>query len=135
MVCMDVNFADPSGDYGEAGTGLVLIPASDEDVNGSVHSRPALIRGGRERLLGGLERGPRHADVRGRRGPRPGRRPHRRQPVHVVVADVPIGSGKTLYARFGDWFAWLCGLVAVAGIVVGARKPSLSPITTNSGQL
>jgi apolipoprotein N-acyltransferase len=43
-------------------------------------------------------------------------------PFTVVVADVPVGSGKTLYARFGDWFAWLCGLVAVAGIVLGARR-------------
>jgi apolipoprotein N-acyltransferase len=53
----------------------------------------------------------------------------------VVVADVPVGPGKTLYARFGDWFAWLCGLVALGGLVVGARKPSLSPVTTADAQV
>ena len=135
MVCMDVNFADPSGDYGEAGTGLVLIPASDENVDGWVHSRTALIRGvenGFSVAWSAAHGTPMLADAGG----------HVLADAHtggspftMVVADVPIGSGKTFYARFGDWFAWLCGLVAVAGIVVGARKPSLSPITTNTGQL
>ncbi|MEU8638006.1 acyltransferase [Amycolatopsis sp. NPDC048633] len=135
MVCMDVNFADPSGEYGEAGTGLMLIPASDEDVDGWVHSRTALIRGVENgfSVAWSATRGtPMLADARGHvlADAHTGGRP-----FTVVVADVPIGPGKTLYARFGDWFAWLCGLVVVAGIVAGARKPSLSPITMNSGQL
>jgi apolipoprotein N-acyltransferase len=135
MVCMDVNFADPSREYGEAGTGLVLIPASDEDVDGWVHSRTALIRGVENgfSVAWSAARGtPMLADAQGHvlaethTGDRP---------FSVVVADVPLGPGKTPYARFGDWFAWLCGLVALAGLVVGARRPSLSPVTTNAGQL
>jgi apolipoprotein N-acyltransferase len=135
MVCMDVNFADPSSDYGKAGTGLVLIPASDEDVDGWVHSRTALIRGvenGFSVAWSAVRGTPMLADAQGhvlaetRTGDRP---------FSVVVADVPIGPGKTPYARFGDWFAWLCGLVAPAGLAVGARRRSLSPVTTNAGQL
>ncbi|SEF36531.1 apolipoprotein N-acyltransferase [Amycolatopsis pretoriensis] len=124
MVCMDVNFADPSGEYGEAGTGLVLIPASDEDTDGWAHSRTALIRGVENgfSVAWSAARGtPMLADAQG----------HVLADAHtgggpftVVVADVPIGSGKTPYARFGDWFAWLCGLVALTGIAVGARKAS-----------
>jgi len=133
MVCMDVNFADPSGDYGEAGTGLVLIPASDEDADGWAHSRTALIRGVENgfSVAWSATRGtPMLADAQG----------HVLADAHtggspftVVVADVPIGPGKTPYARFGDWFAWLCGLVALTGLVVAARRPSLSPVTTNAG--
>jgi apolipoprotein N-acyltransferase len=26
----------------------------------------------------------------------------------MVVADLPLGSGPTLYARIGDVFPWLC---------------------------
>ena len=135
MVCMDVNFADPSGEYGEAGTGLVLIPASDEDVDGWEHSRTALVRGVENgfSVAWSAARGtPMLADAQGHvlADAHTGGRP-----FTVVVADVPVGPGKTLYARFGDWFAWLCGLVAAAGIVVGARKPSLSPITTNTERL
>ncbi|RSM34455.1 acyltransferase [Amycolatopsis balhimycina DSM 5908] len=130
MVCMDVNFADPSRGYGEAGTGLVLIPASDEDADGWVHSRTALIRGVENgfSVAWSAARGtPMLADAQGHvlaethTGDRP---------FSVIAADVPIGPGKTPYARFGDWFAWLCGLVALAGIVTTTRRPSLSPVTT-----
>ncbi|MGW3963186.1 acyltransferase [Amycolatopsis sp. NPDC005003] len=135
MVCMDVNFADPSSDYGRAGTGLVLIPASDEDVDGWAHSRTALIRGVENgfSVAWSATRGtPMLSDARGHvlADAHTGGRP-----FTVVVADVPIGPGKTPYARFGDWFAWLCGLVALTGLVVTARRPSLSPVTTNTGQL
>ncbi|MGW4525833.1 acyltransferase [Amycolatopsis sp. NPDC004378] len=124
MVCMDVNFADPSGGYGAAGTGLVLIPASDEDVDGREHSRTALIRGVENgfSVAWSAARGtPMLADAHGRvlADTHPGG-----SPFSVVTADVPVGPGKTFYARFGDWFAWLCGLVALAGIAVSARKPS-----------
>ncbi|WP_410644143.1 acyltransferase [Amycolatopsis sp. lyj-346] len=135
MVCMDVNFADPSSEYGEAGTGLVLIPASDEDVDGWVHSRTALIRGvenGFSVAWSAVRGTPMLSDAQGHvlAEARTGG-----SPFTVVVADVPIGPGKTPYARFGDWFAWLCGLVALTGLVVGARRASLSPVTTNAGQL
>ncbi|MEQ0562173.1 acyltransferase [Amycolatopsis sp. NEAU-NG30] len=122
MVCMDVNFADPSGEYGRAGTGLVLIPASDEDADGWMHSRTALIRGVENgfSVAWSAARGtPMLADARGHvlADTHTGDRP-----FSVVVADVPLGQGKTLYSRFGDWFAWLCGLVALAGVATAARR-------------
>jgi apolipoprotein N-acyltransferase len=122
LVCMDVNFADPSGGYGEAGTGLVLIPASDEDTDGWEHSRTALIRGVENgfSVAWSAARGtPMLSDAHGRvlADPHTGA-----QPFSVVTADVPLGSGATPYARLGDWFAWLCGLLAIGGIATGARR-------------
>jgi apolipoprotein N-acyltransferase len=135
MVCGDVNFADPSREYGQAGTGLVLIPASDEDVDGWVHSRTALIRGvenGFSVAWSAVRGTPTLGDAQG----------HVLAETHtggspfsVITADVPLGPGKTPYARFGDWFAWLCGLVALAGIATAARRPSPSPVTANAGRL
>ncbi|WP_410572123.1 acyltransferase [Amycolatopsis sp. cmx-4-61] len=129
MVCMDVNFADPSGEYGRAGTGLVLIPASDEDADGWAHSRTALIRGVENgfSVAWSAARGtPMLADAQGhvRAEARTGD-----SPFTVVVADVPIGPGKTPYARFGDWFAWLCGLLALIGAAVTlfGRTPRKAP--------
>ncbi|NBH07378.1 nitrilase-related carbon-nitrogen hydrolase [Amycolatopsis sp. SID8362] len=124
MVCMDVNFADPSRDYGAAGTGLVFIPASDEDVDGWAHSRTALIRGVENgfSVAWSAARGtPMLADAHGHvlADTHTGG-----SPFSVVVADVPAGTGKTPYARFGDWFAWLCGLLAAAGIAAAASKSS-----------
>ncbi|MEU7789181.1 nitrilase-related carbon-nitrogen hydrolase [Amycolatopsis sp. NPDC049159] len=124
LVCMDVNFADPSRGYGDAGTGLVLVPASDEDVDGWAHSRTALLRGVENgfSVAWSAARGtPMLADAQGHvlAGAHTGG-----SPFTVVVADVPSGAGKTPYARFGDWFAWLCGLLAAAGIAAAVRKPS-----------
>ncbi|SFW92330.1 acyltransferase [Amycolatopsis australiensis] len=135
MVCMDVNFADPSGEYGKAGTGLVLIPASDEDADGWEHSRTALIHGVENgfSVAWSAARGtPMLADAHGHVLAETRTGGH---PFSVAVADVPAGTGKTPYARFGDWFAWLCGLIAAAGVVVGARTPSLSRVTTDASQV
>jgi apolipoprotein N-acyltransferase len=46
----------------------------------------------------------------------------------VMLADVPVRRTTTLYGRLGDWFAWLCSLVAMVGLVaavaVGRRAAS-----------
>ena len=124
LVCMDVNFADPSREYGRAGTGLVLIPASDEDVDGWMHSRTALIRGvenGFSVAWSAVRGTPMLSDAHGHvlADTHTGG-----SPFSVVVADVPTGAGHTPYARFGDWFAWLCGVLALAGIAVSVRRRS-----------
>ncbi|WIX79461.1 nitrilase-related carbon-nitrogen hydrolase [Amycolatopsis carbonis] len=115
-VCLDVNGPSPTRDYARAGTGLLLIPASDKDADGWQHSRTALLRGvehgvsvawsaARGNSILSDPRG--HVLAQARTGP---------APMAVAVADVPLGTGDTLYSRFGDWFAWLCCLAAVAGL-------------------
>jgi apolipoprotein N-acyltransferase len=32
----------------------------------------------------------------------------------MIVADLPLGSGPTLYTRIGNAFPWLCGIFALA---------------------
>ena len=39
----------------------------------------------------------------------------------VAVASVAIGRGATLYSRWGDWFAFVCCIVAACG--AGVRRP------------
>ena len=43
---------------------------------------------------------------------------------HVMVAQVPVGSVSTLYARFGDWFAWLC-VAALLVLFVWSRMSAI----------
>jgi len=38
--------------------------------------------------------------------------------LDVTVAQVPRGCVPTLYARFGDWFAWLCVAGSVGAVAV-----------------
>ncbi|MFC5832441.1 nitrilase-related carbon-nitrogen hydrolase [Nonomuraea insulae] len=109
--CMDLNFAAPSRDYGRAGARLLAVPAADEFGNGWQHGRMGLLRGvesgfslawaatwGRPMISDAWGRVLAETDTEGTR-----------EPFVVAVADVPAGpSGPTLYARFGDWFGWVC---------------------------
>jgi apolipoprotein N-acyltransferase len=50
-------------------------------------------------------------------------------PFSVVTADVPAGRGHTPYARFGDWFAWLCAFLAATGVVTLFGRTTRNPAT------
>ncbi|NUT98171.1 MAG: acyltransferase [Saccharothrix sp.] len=121
-ICADVNLPDPIRDYAAAGTGLLLVPASDETDNGWQHSRTLLLRGvehgqatvwsartGALMIADGYGRVLADANTGG-----PG-------PVTTVVADVPVGPGATPYTRLGDWFAWLCLALTAGGVVQMTR--------------
>jgi apolipoprotein N-acyltransferase len=112
--CMDVNFPAPSRDYALAGTSLVAVPADDEDVDGWQHSRTAVLRGvenGIAMVWAATDGRTIIADPWGRvlAEDRTGSKP-----FAIAVADVPSGVSPTLYSRLGDWFAWLCVLLALA---------------------
>jgi apolipoprotein N-acyltransferase len=40
----------------------------------------------------------------------------------ILRYEVPSSQAKTPYTRFGDWFAWLSGLVALAAVMLGFRR-------------
>jgi apolipoprotein N-acyltransferase len=40
----------------------------------------------------------------------------------LLVDRVPLMSGRTAYMVLGDWLAWLCALICVAGMVQGYRS-------------
>ncbi|MCC8247749.1 nitrilase-related carbon-nitrogen hydrolase [Saccharothrix luteola] len=124
-ICADVNHPDPSSDYATAGARLLAIPASDEDDNGWQHSRTALLRGvesGVAVAWSGRQTRLMASDARGRVVAEAGT--GGAGAFTVVVADVPTGDGPTPYARLGDWFAWLCVGLAVAGLVGTRVRPT-----------
>ena len=51
----------------------------------------------------------------------------------VLTAAIPIDRRASLYARWGDWFAWTCSLGLVAGLILSVRRsghPTLgTPVT------
>ena len=32
----------------------------------------------------------------------------------TLISGVPYGTGETFFARFGNWFSWLCAALALA---------------------
>lgn len=123
--CMDLNFPAPIRDYARAGARLMAVPAADEFGNGWQHSRMGLLRGvetglsvawaaqwGTPMISDPWGRVLAERDTEGTR-----------QPFVAAFADVPSGPGPTVYARFGDWFAWLCLALAAAGLVALRSVP------------
>ncbi|MEU7826953.1 nitrilase-related carbon-nitrogen hydrolase [Catellatospora sp. NPDC049133] len=119
-ICKDLDHPQPVRGYSRQDTTVLLVPALDFDRDGRLHSRIAVARGvengmtvvrsaGRGRLVAADSRGRLAADtVTG-------------TAVTATTVTVRAGSGATPYARFGDWFAWLCLLLAAVG-VLGSRR-------------
>lgn len=58
-----------------------------------------------------------------------------RQCSAVMCGQIPLDGRSTVYAKFGDWFAILCSLVTIIGLILGRKKtPSEdgSPSTATS---
>jgi apolipoprotein N-acyltransferase len=114
QICKDMDFPRLSRQYGQDGIGLLIVPAWDFVDDGWLHGRMAILRGvesgfsiARSAKLGILTA----TDDRGRIlaerntiGPL----------FASVIAMVPVRHDRTIYSRFGNWFAWLCVLLLLA---------------------
>lgn len=108
-ICKDLDFTHIGRD--NAGTQLLLAPAWDFGVDGWLHARMAILRGVENGFA--LARTARDgrmtlSDDRGRvlvdtsaSGD-----------VATAIGTLPLRDTHTLYARWGDWFAWLCVLAS-----------------------
>jgi apolipoprotein N-acyltransferase len=113
-ICKDMDFPRLSRQYAQDGIGLLIVPAWDFVDDGWLHGRMAIVRGvesgfsvARSAKLGILTA----TDDRGRIlaerntiGPL----------FASVIATVPVRHDATIYARFGNWFAWLCVLLLLS---------------------
>lgn len=117
-ICKDMDFHDIGADYAARGAQLLLVPAWDFTVDGWLHSRMAIMRGVESGFA--IARAARSgrltlSDDRGRVLAESSSEHDDAQ----VIGDLPLRSSHTMYARWGDWFAWLslvglCTLLALA---------------------
>jgi len=124
-ICKDMDFPPMGIAYAERDTNLLLVPAWDFNVDGWLHSRMAILRGVESDFA--LARASRNgaltlSDDRGRVI-------GETSSIHIadaasLVGDLPLRATKTLYARWGDWFAWTCAaaLVLCVGLLVFTRE-------------
>ncbi|MEV4266226.1 nitrilase-related carbon-nitrogen hydrolase [Kribbella sp. NPDC049584] len=118
MICKDLDFPALARQYGELDTSLLLVPALDFVDDGWLHSRMALLRGienGIPIARAGSQGRLTLSDANGRivaETTAPANAPA------LLVGDLRPGRDHTLYTAWGDWFAWLCGLVALAGLLL-----------------
>ncbi|HEX8955470.1 MAG TPA: nitrilase-related carbon-nitrogen hydrolase [Burkholderiaceae bacterium] len=105
-ICKDMDFHDIGNAYAGRGAQLLLVPAWDFVADGWLHGRMAIMRGVESGFA--LARAARNgrltlSDDRGRVLAEASDDAGDAQ----LVADLPLRHTHTLYAAWGDWFAWL----------------------------
>jgi apolipoprotein N-acyltransferase len=123
-ICKDMDFTQPSRQYGEAGAGLMLVPAWDFVDDYIEHGHIAIMRGveGGFSVVRSAKRGSIYvsdnwgrvlAEVKSDAAP-----------FATLLATVSAVHDNTLFQLLGDWFAWVAVmlLVFVLGQLVRLRK-------------
>ena len=115
-ICKDMDFTGLSRKYGEAGAGLMLVPGGDFKVDGFWHGHMAVMRAVEDgfSLVRSASRG--FLTVTDDRGRVLAEMPSNAAPFATLLTEVPARHDATIYARFGNWFAWL--VLALLGLVV-----------------
>lgn len=127
IICKDLDFPDLVRQVRNADASVLLAPAWDMGSDGWLHGRMAIVRGvesgasvarsGRNGLL----------TISNPTGDVTAEADAVRDPDTAIVADVPIGTTPTLYARIGDWFAWLCTAATLLLALLTTRKRRNAP--------
>jgi apolipoprotein N-acyltransferase len=118
QICKDMDFAGTVRTTAAHGVRLMIVPADDFGRDQWIHARMAIMRGienGFAVLRSAFDGLETISDAQGRVLVSA---PTSQAPMVVVQAEVPLGSGPTLYTRVGDVFPCVCALLS---LLVGAR--------------
>lgn len=126
LICQDDNFTDLSRAYGRRSVDVLAVPTNDwhqvqefhlqNSVLRTVESGFAMIRGATNGVSAIID-----ADGRVL-----ARMDHHAQGTGIVVADLPLYAGGTLYDTAGDWIAIVSGVFLVIAAIVAWRRRSKS---------
>jgi len=122
-ICKDLDFPALGRRYASLGVGLMLVPAWDFVVDAWYHERMAAVRAVESGFA--LARSARQGllTLRDDRGRLLAVTRSDAAPVATVTGMVKVRHDATVYARSGDWFAWLnvMATVAVLGRLVRGK--------------
>jgi apolipoprotein N-acyltransferase len=113
LISQDLDFPETARELAAHDVRVVMAPASDWTGSEIIHQRMAVVRGVESGFslaraaLGGMLSA---SDSRGREIA--ARAPLRGE-VTVATANLPLGTGRTLYSRTGDWFGRLCQILTI----------------------
>ncbi|MFC5862923.1 nitrilase-related carbon-nitrogen hydrolase [Acidicapsa dinghuensis] len=106
-ICKDMDFTQPSRDYGNAGVGLLFDPGWDFNIDRGWHGHIAIMRGVENGFSIAHSAKNGYLTVTDDRGRILAETRSDSSAFTTLLATVPEGHDPTLYLRFGDWFAWL----------------------------
>lgn len=122
-ICKDMDFPGTIRPDAAKGVRLMGVPAGDFGIDRWQHARMAVMRTVEDGFA--MVR-PAHdglviaTDAEGRLIAAKKDAP---TGLTMIVADLPLGSGPTLYVRIGDVFPWLCVMLSVLLGALSAAKP------------
>lgn len=122
----DADFPALMREAGQAGAGIVLVPATDWPRVGPLPTRMALVRGIENGVSIVRQTRPGLSAAADARGRTLASVDYNETRTSVMVAQVPKSGVPTLYSRTGDLFVWLC-LVALAlfvGLALRTGRPT-----------
>ncbi|MGW4945516.1 nitrilase-related carbon-nitrogen hydrolase [Actinoplanes sp. NPDC004185] len=125
-ICFDLDLPGLVRDYRRRGATTLFVPAWDFHRDGWLHGRMAVTRGVESGLT--VARAARNGDlvVSDAHGRILAEAHSTDAPFVSVVTAFPDSSATTMYAKFGDWFAWTCMLLLLAGLIVVKRPAKMT---------
>ena len=122
-ICKDLDFPGYIRKYGKENTDVLFVPAWDFRVDDWLHSRMAILRG--------VENG--FSEIRCAREGRltisdPYGRIHYESISadrygHSLVDDIPVHGLNTVYTSWGNWFGYVCCIIAAFFVVLQFIRP------------
>ena len=106
-ICKDMDFTPLSRQYGNAGAGLMLVPAWDFVLDRWSHGHMAVMRGVEDGFSIARAAKQGYLTVSDDRGRILAETRSDSAPFATLIADVPAGHDTTFYLLLGDWFAWV----------------------------
>jgi len=130
-ICKDMDFPLLSRQYAEDGAGLLLVPAWDFIADGWLHGRMAVLRGvesgfsiARVAKQGLLTLSDDRGRVLAERNSSANLE-NTSDPFTTLTGSVPVRNEPTIYARTGDWFAWLnIAFAVLLFLPIGRKSPA-----------
>ena len=122
IICADGDYPQLLAQAGRMSAAIVLDPSSDWRAIDPWHTRMAAFRAIEQGVTLVRQTSEGLSAVFDPRGVSLASMDHFETDDRVMVAQVPTAGVRTVYARLGDWFGWLCIVAAAGLIVVAARR-------------
>jgi apolipoprotein N-acyltransferase len=118
-ICKDLDYPWFITDYGAKDVSLMLVPAWDwEGPNAVMHERMAVVRGVENGFAIARSAKTGYVTAHDAYGRTLASSSTFAEDPAMVVADVALGPGSTLYTEYGDWFGWLCIALSFAILIM-----------------
>jgi apolipoprotein N-acyltransferase len=126
-ICKDMDFTPLSRKYGQAGAGLMLVPAWDFVLDRFEHGHMAVMRGVESgfSIVRAAKQG--YLTVSDDRGRILAETTSDSAPFATLLAAVPATHDTTLYLLLGDWFAWLVLILLAFTLMQAAPRRAAHP--------